>query len=194
MTRTVRMIRSKGVGVFFVTQQPTDLPAEVLGQLGARVQHALRAFTPEDADALKKTVRTYPTSEFYDLGKLLTEVGTGEAVVTILSEKGVPTPVVHTRLRAPRSSMTASASVDAAAKASPLFAKYGTRLERDSAAEQLAKRVEAAPAAPDAPAAGKAKAAKPAGNALTDFLGSRQGKALQKEVVRGAFSLLRKRI
>ena len=66
VTRTVRMIRSKGVGVFFVTQQPTDLPAEVLGQLGARVQHALRAFTPEDADALKKTVRTYPTSDFYD--------------------------------------------------------------------------------------------------------------------------------
>ena len=123
------MIRSKGVGVFFVTQQPTDLPAEVLGQLGARVQHALRAFTPEDADALKKTVRTYPTSDFYDLGKLLTEVGTGEAVVTILSEKGVPTPVVHTRLRAPRSSMTASASIAQVAKASPLFTKYGTRLE-----------------------------------------------------------------
>ena len=139
------MIRSKGVGVFFVTQQPTDLPEQVLGQLGARVQHALRAFTPEDADALKKTVRTYPTSSFYDLGKLLTEVGTGEAVVTILSEKGVPTPVVHTRLRAPRSSMTESSNIAGVAKASPLYTKYGTRLEQDSAAEQLAKRVEAAP-------------------------------------------------
>ena len=196
VTRTVRMIRSKGVGVFFVTQQPTDLPAEVLGQLGARVQHALRAFTPEDADALKKTVRTYPTSDFYDLGKLLTEVGTGEAVVTILSEKGVPTPVVHTRLRAPRSSMTESSSIAQVAKASALYTKYGTRLERESAAEQLAKRVEAAPPADAGKAAApsKAKAAKPAGNALTDFLGSRQGKALQNEVVRGAFSLLRKRM
>ena len=145
VTRTVRMIRSKGVGVFFVTQSPTDVPSEVLGQLGARVQHALRAFTPEDADALKKTVRTYPTSDFYDLESLLKELGTGEAAVTILSERGVPTPVVHTRLRAPRSSMTTATGVDEAAKASPLYAKYGTRLEKESAAEQLAKRVEQAP-------------------------------------------------
>ena len=148
VTRTVRMIRSKGVGVFFVTQSPTDVPSEVLGQLGARVQHALRAFTPEDADALKKTVRTYPTSDFYDLEELLTELGTGEAAVTILSERGVPTPVVHTRLRAPRSSMTTATGVDEAAKASPLYAKYGTRLEKESAAEQLAKRVEQAPPPP----------------------------------------------
>ena len=146
VTRTVRMIRSKGVGVFFVTQSPTDVPSEVLGQLGARVQHALRAFTPEDADALKKTVRTYPTSDFYDLESLLKELGTGEAAVTILSERGVPTPVVHTRLRAPRSSMTTATGVDEAAKASPLYAKYGTRLEKESAAELLAKRVEQAPA------------------------------------------------
>ena len=116
VTRTVRMIRSKGVGVFFVTQSPTDVPSEVLGQLGARVQHALRAFTPEDADALKKTVRTYPTSDFYDLESLLKELGTGEAAVTILSERGVPTPVVHTRLRAPRSSMTTATGIDEAAK------------------------------------------------------------------------------
>jgi DNA helicase HerA-like ATPase len=197
--RTVRMIRSKGVGVFFVTQAPTDIPEQVLGQLGARVQHALRAFTPQDADALKKTVRTYPTSQFYDLQALITQVGTGEAVVTILSEKGVPTPVVHTRLRAPRSSMTASSGVAAAAQASPLYAKYGTRLEKDSAAEELARRAEAAPppagkAAGEATAAPAPKKAKPAGNALTDFLGSRQGKTLQREIVRGAFSLLKKRM
>jgi uncharacterized protein len=198
VTQTVRMIRSKGVGVFFVTQAPTDLPDDVLGQLGARVQHALRAFTPDDADALKKTVRTYPKSEFYDLEQLLTSLGTGEAAVTILSEKGVPTPVVHTRLLAPRSSMTADAGMAAAATASPLYAKYGTRLEAESASEQLAKRVEAtAPPAPqasknDAPPARQKKQS--TGDALTDFLGSRQGKALQREVIRGAFSLLRKRI
>ena len=100
--RTVRMIRSKGVGVFFVTQHPTDLPSSVLAQLGNRIQHALRAFTPDDATALRKTVRTYPTSELYDLEELLTSLGIGEAAVTVLDEKGVPTPVVHTRLRAPR--------------------------------------------------------------------------------------------
>jgi DNA helicase HerA-like ATPase len=199
VTRTVRMIRSKGVGVFFVTQSPTDLPGEVLGQLGARVQHALRAFTPEDADALKKTVRTYPKSDFYDLEQLLTGLGTGEAAVTILSERGVPTPVVHTRLVAPRSSMTEWNGVDGAAKASPLWAKYGTRLERESAAEALAKRAEQAPA-PGPTAAEPERKSKPAReakkptDALTDFLGSRQGKALQRELVRGAFSLLRKRI
>jgi DNA helicase HerA-like ATPase len=196
VTRTVRMIRSKGVGVFFVTQTPTDLPSEVLGQLGARVQHALRAFTPEDADALKKTVRTYPKSDFYDLEQLLTGLGTGEAAVTILSERGVPTPVVDTRLVAPRSSMSEWDGVDAAAKSSTLWAKYGTRLERESAAEALAKRATTEPPAdaPEEHARKRAAEAKKPTEALTDFLGSRQGKALQRELVRGAFSLLRKRL
>jgi DNA helicase HerA-like ATPase len=199
VTRTVRMVRSKGVGVFFVTQSPTDVPSEVLGQLGARIQHALRAFTPDDADALKKTVRTYPTSEFYDLEQLLTQLGTGEAAVTILSERGVPTPVVHTRLRAPRSSMSTSPGVDAAAKSSPLYTKYGTRLEKESAAEQLAKRVDQAPAttagkSASDPKTPRGRKAKQPTDALTDFLGSRQGKTLQREVIRGAFSLLRKRL
>ena len=199
VARTVRMIRSKGVGVFFVTQSPTDLPSEVLGQLGARVQHALRAFTPEDAEALRKTVKTYPRSEFYDLEKLLTEVGIGEAAVTILSERGVPTPVVHTRIVAPRSSMTAWAGVEDAAKASPLYAKYGTRLDRESAQEQLAARVEHAAAAEDdkPPLVRKPKRARTqpkAGDPLTDFLCSRQGQTLEREVVRGVFGMLRKRL
>ena len=107
VTQTVRLIRSKGVGVFFVTQNPTDVPSSVLGQLGNRVQHALRTFTPEDADALRKTVRTFPKSTDYDLGDLLTALGTGEAAVTVLSERGAPTPVAATLLRAPRSSMGA---------------------------------------------------------------------------------------
>jgi hypothetical protein len=121
--------------------------------------------------------------------------------VTILSERGVPTPVVHTRLVAPRSSMAEWDGVDAAAKASPLWAKYGTRLERESAAEALAKRAEQTSAPPaDAPEHEPERKPKPAReakqptDALTDFLGSRQGKALQRELVRGAFSLLRKRI
>jgi hypothetical protein len=201
--RTVRMIRSKGVGVFFVTQAPTDLPSSVLGQLGNRVQHALRAFTPEDADALRKTVRTYPKSDLYDLEQLLTSLGTGEAAVTVLTERGVPTPVVHTRLRAPAASMNPIADIDSAAKASSLFTKYGTRIDRESAHELLAARVakaqeaepepEPEPAAPKREQHAPARAKKPS-DPLQDFLGSRQGRALEREVVRGVFGLLRKRL
>ena len=146
--QTVRLIRSKGVGVFFVTQTPKDLPESVLAQLGNRVQHALRAFTPDDAKALKATVSTFPKSDFYDIGELLTQMGIGEAAVTILSENGVPTPVAHTRLRAPASRMAPADDVDGAAKASPLFAKYGTRTDAQSAREMLAARVDAPPPRP----------------------------------------------
>ena len=86
--RTARLIRSKGVGVYFVTQAPTDVPSSVLAQLGNRVQHALRAFTPDDADALRKTARTFPMTEFYDVEKTITSLGTGEALVTVLSPTG----------------------------------------------------------------------------------------------------------
>ncbi|OBK30403.1 ATPase [Mycobacterium asiaticum] len=130
--QTVKLIRSKGVGVFFCTQLPTDLPNDVLSQLGARVQHALRAFTPDDQKALSKTVRTYPKTDVYDLESALTSLGIGEAVVTVLSEKGAPTPVAWTRMRVPRSLMAAigTDAVAAAAKASPLQQKYGQTLEQ----------------------------------------------------------------
>ncbi len=144
VVQTVRLIRSKGVGVFFITQNPRDVPADVLGQLGNRVQHALRVFTPEDEEALQKAVKTYPKSGFYDVAELLTSVGTGEAAITILTAKGTPTPVVHSKLLAPRSSMAPTADVDGLAKASPLFAKYGARVESESARELLAARVDAA--------------------------------------------------
>ncbi len=104
IVQTVRLIRSKGVGIFFVTQTPKDVPSDVLGQLGSRVQHALRAFTPDDAKALKATVGTYPKSG-YDLSEVLTSMAIGEAVVTVLSDKGIPTPVAWTRLRAPQALM-----------------------------------------------------------------------------------------
>jgi len=105
VTQTVRLIRSKGVGIFFVTQNPKDVPDDVLGQLGNRVQHALRAFTPDDAAALAKAVKTYPKTKDYDLSEDLTQLGTGEAIITVLSETGAPTPVAWTRLRPPRSLM-----------------------------------------------------------------------------------------
>ncbi|WP_370588634.1 helicase HerA-like domain-containing protein [Pseudonocardia sp. C8] len=145
--QTVKLIRSKGVGVFFCTQLPTDVPNEVLSQLGARVQHALRAFTPEDQKALSRTVKTYPRSEVYDLESALTSLGTGEAIVTVLSERGAPTPVAWTRLRAPRSLMAAIGddAVRAEAAASPLQAKYGEMVDRDSAYERLTGRIASGP-------------------------------------------------
>jgi hypothetical protein len=195
--QTVRLIRSKGVGVFFVTQTPKDVPESILAQLGNRVQHALRAFTPDDAKALKATVSTFPKSDFYDLENLLTQMGIGEGAVTILSESGVPTPVVHTRMRAPASRMAPADDVDAAAKASPLFAKYGTRTDAQSAREMLAARVEAA-TTPDAPPPPKeARAPAPTESTagkIGDFLNSRQGKTLQRQVVRGVFGMLKKRL
>ncbi|HEY6583230.1 MAG TPA: helicase HerA-like domain-containing protein [Gaiellaceae bacterium] len=200
VVQTVRLIRSKGVGVFFITQTPKDIPADVLAQLGNRVQHALRAFTPQDAKALKATVSTFPTSELYDLDELLTQLGTGEAAVTILSESGVPTPVVHTKLRAPLANMKPAADVDGSARASTLYAKYGTRVDRESARELLAARIERQPAAPGEAAPRRPppppveRTGDPITDPLGDFLSSRQGKALQREVVRGMFGLLRKRL
>ena len=150
---------------------------------------------------------TYPRSELYDVETLLTSVGTGEAAVTLLSEKGVPTPVVHTRMLGPSSSMDPFPGLDAAATASPLWAKYGTRTDAQSAREMLAGRLAPAPAAEPAdaplehvpvPRRGPPKRA-PAPNgggadAIGDFLNSRQGKALQKQVARGIFGMPRKRL
>ncbi len=104
--RTARLIRSKGVGVYFVTQAPTDVPSSVLSQLGNRIQHALRAFTPDDADALRKTARTFPMTDHYDVERTITSLGIGEAFVTVLSPKGVPTPLAATRLVPPDSRMS----------------------------------------------------------------------------------------
>ena len=160
ITQTVRLIRSKGVGVFFVTQTPKDVNADVLAQLGNRVQHALRAYTPDDAKALKATASTFPHSA-YDLEEVLTQLGTGEAIITVLSERGAPTPVAWTRLDAPRSLMAAAdpAVMQAIVTASPLHAKYAQTVDRESAYEKLqAKLAPPAPPVPDAPAAPPAEA------------------------------------
>jgi uncharacterized protein len=151
--QTVKLIRSKGVGVFFCTQLPTDIPNDVLSQLGARIQHALRAFTPEDQQALAKTVKTYPVTPHYQLDEALTALGIGEAIVTVLSERGAPTPVAWTLLRAPRSLMAAIGpeAITAAAQASPLYGKYGQTVDRESAYEKLTAKIAEAspPPAPD---------------------------------------------
>jgi DNA helicase HerA-like ATPase len=203
VTQTVRLIRSKGVGVFFVTQVPDDVPGEVLGQLGSRVQHALRAFTPDDAKALKAAASTYPTSEFYDVEKLLTGMGIGEAAVTTLSDEGVPTPVVHTRLRAPASKMGPAGDVEGASKASPLWARYGERVDAESAREKLAARMERSAEPAEKPAAEPRRqsrrepAPKPAetgADTLGKLLTSREGKRIQRQVMRGVFGMLKKRL
>lgn len=151
ITTTVRLIRSKGVGLFFVTQTPQDVPAEVLGQLANRVQHALRAFTPQDAKALKQTVQTFPTTD-YDLAEVLTSAKVGEAVVTVMDPDGAPTPVALTRMWSPESAMepAAAEAMQAIVAASPLMAEYGTAVDRESAAEKLAAEA----ASTEAPATG----------------------------------------
>lgn len=154
IAQTVRLIRSKGVGVFFVTQTPKDVPDEVLAQLGSRVQHQLRAHTPNDAKALKQTVATYPKSD-YDLGEVLQTLGIGEAIVTVMDPDGAPTPVAWTRMLAPQSLMapTPEDQLKAGVAGSPMMGKYGTAIDRDSAREMLARKVEAGARAAEAEAA-----------------------------------------
>jgi hypothetical protein len=141
--RTARLIRSKGVGVYFVTQAPTDVPSSVLSQLGNRIQHALRAFTPEDADALRRTARTFPVTDHYDVERAITSLGIGEALVTVLSPKGVPTPLAATRLVPPDSRMAPLTGEEIASvvAASPLAARYGEAIDRDSAHEIITERL-----------------------------------------------------
>ena len=143
---TARLIRSKGVGVYFVTQGPTDVPSSVLSQLGNRVQHALRVFTPDDEASLRRTVKTFPKSEHYDVGETLTSLGIGEAFVTVLTPKGVPTPLAATRLVPPDSLMDA---VDETTRAGlvaggALQAKYAQVVDRDSAHEIITARLRSA--------------------------------------------------
>lgn len=182
ITQTVRLIRSKGVGIFFVTQTPKDVPGDILGQLGSRVQHQLRAFTPDDAKALRATVSTYPNSG-YDLEEVLTTLGTGEAIVTVMNEKGAPSPVAWTRLRAPQGSMspTTAEQIVATVAASPLLPKYGTAIDRDSAREMLARKLEAAHAAAVAAEQAKADAAAQAERAASDTAAQAEHDRLLKQ-------------
>ncbi|WP_029150556.1 helicase HerA-like domain-containing protein [Microbacterium indicum] len=163
IVQTVRLIRSKGVGVFFITQTPKDVPGDVLAQLGSRIQHALRAFTPDDQKALSATVRTYPKSG-YDLEQVLLGLGTGEAIVTVMSEKGAPTPVAWTRVRAPQGLMTTApdGTIASVVAASPLLQTYGDPVDPESAHEiltaRLSKAEEEERAAEEAAAVAKSRA------------------------------------
>jgi hypothetical protein len=202
--QVVRLIRSKGVGVYFVTQTPKDVPDEVLAQLSNRVQHALRAHTPDDDTALRATVRTFPKTEFYDLEETLTSLGIGEAVVTVLDTRGSPTPVVATRLIPPASRMAPLTpdELQNDIRQSDYLAEYGQAVDRESAREMLAARMgktlppapapgQPAPAAP-APTGGRVgkTIAQVAGGALVGALTSTIGRTVGREIVRGVFGLL----
>ena len=157
--QVVRLIRSKGVGVFFVTQNPKDVPATVLGQLGHRIQHALRAFTPDDEKALRAAARTYPRTPYYDIEQTLTSLGTGEALVTVLGASGVPTPPFATRMIPPAARMgpLTDAEMQQRLASSVQVREYAQAIDRESAREMLTERLAgsrdaAAPAERTAPA------------------------------------------
>ncbi len=199
--QVVRLIRSKGVGVYFVTQTPKDVPTDVLAQLSNRIQHALRSHTPDDDTALKATVRTFPKTTFYDLEETLTSLGIGEAVVTVLDARGVPTPVVATRLIPPASRMAplSPEELQADIRQSSLLAEYGKSVDRESARELLAGRMAktapavstGAPAQEPAPSSRVKKTmAQVAGAAVVGALSSSIGRTVGREVVRGLFGLL----
>jgi DNA helicase HerA-like ATPase len=144
----VKLIRSKGVGLYFVTQNPTDVPEAVLGQLGLKVQHALRAFTAKDRKAIKLTAQNYPDTEYYDTAEVLTSLGIGEALVSALNEKGKPTPLAATMMRAPMSRMDilTESELGSLLTASKLARKYNEEIDRNSAYEMLNKKIEQAEA------------------------------------------------
>ncbi len=201
--QVARLIRSKGIGVFFITQTPKDVDEDVLAQLGNRVQHAVRAFTPRDARNVRATASTFPPSEFYPVDKLLTSLGTGEALVTVLNPRGIPTPVAAAQILAPASSMS---SVEDAVYAetigrSAVAQKYATAIDRESAHEILQRKIDEASGAPvpsPAPSRGRAR---PERSTFEEVLDSRMAKTVARQaartvtqqVVRGLFGLLRGR-
>lgn len=139
----VKLIRSKGIGIYFITQNPMDVPSGILAQLGLKIQHALRAFTANDRQSIKQSADNYPSSEYYNTSEVLTSLGIGEALVTALNEKGIPTPLVATMMRAPMSRMdilTESEIQEINAK-SKLVKKYSELIDRESAYEILNKKL-----------------------------------------------------
>ena len=181
VVRTVRLIRSKGVGIVFITQSPTDVPDEVLAQLGSRVQHALRAHTPADAANLRKAVSTFPVSPL-DLSRVLTSLGTGQAVVSVLDEKGRPAPVAPVVVNAPAAVMgpASESTVSQVLGSSPLRPEYADAVDNESAYEMLVARVQA-----DAQAAEEARAAEEAAKERARAEAA-AAKAAEKEAAREA--------
>jgi DNA helicase HerA-like ATPase len=191
--QVVRLIRSKGVGIFFITQSPKDIPPNVLGQLGNRIQHALRAFTADDDKALKAAARTFPKTTFYDIQETLTTLGIGEAFVTVLSDNGAPTQPFITRVAPPASRMGPLTPDELKARlATEQVRRYANAVDRDSAHEMLSRRMQTHPEpevaserAPDAPIA-----TEPPGRSWGDMLNSPLARTIAGNVTRGLMGAL----
>ena len=190
--QVARLIRSKGVGIFFVTQNPKDVPSTILGQLGHRVEHALRAFTPDDEKALRAAANTFPKTPFYDIQQTLTTLGIGEALVTVLSPNGVPTPPFATRLIPPTTRMgpLSEAEFSQILSSSTQVKEYSQAVDRDSAREMLAGRMVQAPPQQEqrGPAMTRASRAQP--STMEQILRSPATKAVATTVARGLFGAL----
>lgn len=189
----IKLIRSKGVGVFFCTQSPADIPASVLGQLGMKIQHALRAFTAQDRKAIRLVAENYPETEFYQTKDLLTSLGIGEALVTVLNEQGSPSPLVHCLMCAPESRMgpLTDAELRESVERSPLAKKYAAGVDRESAYEMLSMKIERAQAA--GPASGGSRSPAPKSTAekvLQDPLTRQIGRTVARELTRGLLGVL----
>jgi DNA helicase HerA-like ATPase len=196
----VKLIRSKGIGIYFVTQNPMDVPSGVLAQLGLKIQHALRAFTANDRQSIKRTADNYPTSDYYNTSEVITSLGIGEALVTALNEKGIPTPLVATMMRAPMSRMgvLTEGEIQDINNKSKLVKKYSELIDRESAYEMLNKKI----AVTDAEAAKQEKqkeeAKKPKQRqeqSTADAVGKSVLKVLTSATfIRGALGILNKMI
>jgi DNA helicase HerA-like ATPase len=180
----VKLIRSKGVGIYFITQIPGDVPENILSQLGLKIQHALRGFTAKDRKEIDKAVENYPITEFYDAGNLIQNLGIGEAFVTALDEKGIPTPLVQTYLISPESRMDVlnDAEVADLTSRSALVAKYEETVNKDSAYEMLTSRMEQA--VQNAEPAQKTKAVKEEPGVFESVIQSRAGRTFATTIAR----------
>ena len=155
----IKLIRSKGIGIYFCTQNPMDVPASVLGQLGLKIQHSLRAFTAADRQVIKQTAQNYPETTFYKTADLITELGIGEALVTLLNEKGIPTPLAHTMMCTPRSRMDVLTEneIETIVDHSKLATKYNQMVDSNSAYEMLNAKLQTASSNSQTPARKTAK-------------------------------------
>lgn len=192
----IKLIRSKGIGLFFITQNPADIPDSVLGQLGLKIQHALRAFTAKDRKAIKMAAENYPITEYYDVSQLLTELGIGEAFVTALNEKGIPTPLVHTMMRAPESRMDVLTDVEISniVSRSEIAAYYNEEINRESAAEILSQKIEEAEAQiEDTPAQDSTRSRRSEKSTMEKIMGSsvtkQVGRTVARELTRGLLGM-----
>ena len=175
----IKLIRSKGIGIYFCTQNPMDVPASVLGQLGLKIQHSLRAFTAADRQVIKQTAQNYPETTFYKTDQLITELGIGEGLVTLLNEKGIPTPLVHTMMCTPRSRMDVltQSEIDSIVDHSKLAAKYNQVTDPQSAYEMLTAKLEEAATNP---VVAPGKAAKPEESTLEKVVNNTVVKSMMR--------------